>query len=184
MNCISFNQKYRWYAVYTKSRAEKKVHAELICKGIEAYLPLKKEYRQWSDRIKLIEEPLLRGYLFVKVSNREYYDVLVTSGALRYVSFEGRPTAIPDCQIDDLKQFLEMSNESVEVTSKYIRKGDQVKVVLGPLKGVCGEVIEVRGKERLLLRFDSLGYFIHVELGMNKVEMINQKKNKPLYQIG
>ena len=173
-------QPYRWYAVYTKSRAEKKVYDELGKKGIERYLPLKAERRQWSDRIKLIEEPLIRGYVFVRVSNREYFDVLVIPGALRYVCFEERPAVIPDCQIEDLRLFMQHIDSGLEVTSERIRKGSVVKVVSGPLKDVCGEIVELRGKRRILLRFDSLGYCIHIELGAGKVEPLlieNQKKS-------
>ena len=176
MNCVTFNRPYKWYAVYTRSRAEKKVKAELVRKGIETYLPLIKFRRQCSDRIKNIEEPLLRGYIFVKVSNKEYYDVLVTSGAVRYVCFEGKPTPIPNCQIEDLKVFMEHSECDLEVTSERIRKGDHIRVVFGPLKDISGEVVQIRGKRRILLRFDSLGYCIHAEIGINKIELI--KKNK------
>lgn len=172
MEFISFKQPYRWYAVYTKSRAEKKVHSELVRKQIECYLPLISVRKQWSDRIKVIEEPLLKGYILVKVSNKEYYDVLVTQGALHYVSFGGKPALIPDCQVDDLKVFMSCFNCSVEVTSERISKGDYVRVIAGPLKNVNAEVVEIRGRHRILLRFNSLGYCVHTELGVNKVELI------------
>ncbi len=178
MNYITFNKPYKWYAVYTKSRAEKKVHSELIRKGIEAYLPLVKTKRQWCDRIKTVEEPLLRGYVFVKVSNKEYYDALITPGAIRYICFEGRPAAIPDCQIDDLKTLMERGTSGLEVTSERIRKGDIIRVVAGPLQNVNGEVVEIRGKRRILLRFDSLGYSIHAELGVNKIELLKKNVGK------
>lgn len=176
MNTYSIKNVYKWYAVYTKSRYEKKLHAELVGKGIECYLPLKSEKRQLCDRIKVVEEPLIRGYVFVKVSYKEYYDVLISSGALRYVCFEGKPTIIPDCQIEDLKTFMECINCQVEVTSERVRKGDNIRVICGPLKGVCGEAVEIRGKRRILLRFDSLGYCIHAEFGLNTVELISKSK--------
>lgn len=171
----SFKQPYNWYAVYVKYKMEKKVFSELSKKGIKAYLPLKKVKRQWSDRIKYIEEPLLWGYLFVHVSRKEYFDVLMTQGALRYVCFEGKATPIPSCQIEDLKVFMEVANESVVVTSEHISKGNHVRVCQGPLKDVCGEVIEIRGKQKLLLRFCSLGYSVHAELNTNKVEVVKTK---------
>ncbi len=177
MSYITFNQPYKWYAVYTRSRAEKKVNTQLERKGIKTYLPLLKERRKLSDRIKMVEEPLLSGYIFVKVSNKEYYDVLVTPGAIRYVCFEGKPTPIPDRQIEDLKIFIENRDCKIEVTSEHIRKGDFIKVIYGPLKNVSGEVVEIRGKRRILLRFSSLGYCIHAEMGINKVELINKKRN-------
>lgn len=181
-NIIPFKQPYRWYAVYIKYKMEKKVYEALKRKDIEVYLPLKREKRQWSDRIKIIEEPLLWGYLFVRVSNKEYYDVLVIPGALRYVCFEGKATPIPDSQIEDLKLFLQFANESVVVTSETISKGDLVKVCYGPFMDVHGEVVEIRGKQRLVLRFSSLGYCVHAELRAEKVEII-KKKEKTTYSV-
>jgi transcription antitermination factor NusG len=57
----------KWYAIYTRPRWEKKVNFLLQGKGIESYCPLNKVRRKWSDRIKTIEEPLFKSYVFVKI---------------------------------------------------------------------------------------------------------------------
>lgn len=163
---------YNWYALYTRSRYEKKLNEDLISRGVECYLPLKTEKRKWSDRVKLIEEPLLKGYLFVKVSNREYFDVLNNTGAVCYVAFDGKAAAIPEKQIGDLKQFVNTFNDSICVTRDRISKGDVVKVSHGLLKGVHGEVVEIRGKSRIVLRFQSLGYCLHSDISMDEVEFL------------
>jgi transcription antitermination factor NusG len=168
------NSSYNWFALYTRSRYEKKLHEELMMRGVESYLPLKVEKRKWSDRIKVIEEPLLRGYLFVKVSNREYFNVLNSSGAVCYVSFDGKAASIPEKQILDLKQFVETHNDNVHVTRERISRGDQVKISSGLLKGVHGEVVEIRGKKRIVLRFTSMGYCLHTDISMDEVEFIGQ----------
>lgn len=174
---------YRWHAIYTKSRAEKKVCDNLLRRGIEAYLPLRRVRRQWSDRQRTIEEPLLPGYLFVRVSMEEYYSVLNTAGVLSYICFEDKAASFPESQILDLKRFVAMQ-DTVEVTSDYITKGDYVRVVAGSLMDVCGEVVEIHGKSRLLLRFSGLGYFVHVELGVNRVEVLEQKNVRKEDVIG
>ena len=167
-------QPYLWYAVYTKSRAEKKVHSALVDRGIECYLPLIKVRRQWSDRVKMVEEPLLRGYLFVKVCNKEYYNVLGVPGAIRYVSFEGKPAIIPEVQIDDLKAFMRCSQCDVEITTDHIKRGDIVRITSGPLADVSGEVVEIKGNKRILLRFGSLGYCVHAQLETNEIEVVEK----------
>jgi len=174
MEIKSLNHTYKWYAAYTDSRAEKKVSLELTNKGIDCFLPLKIEKKQWSDRIKVVENPLIRGYIFVKVSNREYYEVLITQGVRRYVCFEGCPTPIPENQIDDLRQFMQCLNTEVEVTSEQITKGTFVRIVSGPLNGVSGEVVEIRGNRSIVLRFKDLGFCVHARLGANKVEVVNK----------
>ena len=92
-----------WYAVYTKSRYEKKLAENLRVKGIEAYVPLRKVLRQWSDRRKLVAEPLIRSYCFVRPGPNKYRQVLDTDGAVRFVWFSGKPAPIPNKQIDILK---------------------------------------------------------------------------------
>lgn len=168
-----FSNTYKWHAVYVKSRAEKKLNSELTLKGIETYLPLITVKKQWSDRVKLVEEPLLRGYLFVRVSNKEYIDVLQTNGAVSYVIFSGKAAEIPDRQIQALKIFVEKVKEKVHVTRDTIQKGQKVKVIAGILAGIYGEISEVRGTKRIVLRFESLGCAVFAEISMELVEQVD-----------
>ena len=110
-----------WYAVYTRSRAEKQLMGLLAEKGIEAYVPLHKVMRQWSDRKKLVEVPLIRSYCFVKVAPRDYQKVLNTPGAVRYVWFSGKPAEIPERQIDALKS-ITGSGIEVEVAPGFFQQ--------------------------------------------------------------
>jgi transcription antitermination factor NusG len=167
------NSDYNWYALYTRSRYEKKLHQDLFNSGVESYLPLKVERRKWSDRIKVVEEPLLRGYLFVKVSNREYFGVLNNIGAVSYVTFGGRAATIPENQIEGLRKIVDNFNDKLNVTREKITKGTQVRVKNGLLKDVLGEIVEIRGKTRIVLRFQSLGYCLHTEISMKEVEILD-----------
>lgn len=171
-NSLNTKTKYYWHAVYVKYRTDKKVYEELLSKGIECYSPTKMTRRTWSDRVKFIEEPILPGYIFVRISQAQYYDVLVTNGALRYVCFDNKPAVIRDNQIELLKLFVEHLNDQIEVSSERLRKGSHVKILSGPLANVIGEVVEIRGKNHLILRFDELGYTLQVDLGQNEVELI------------
>ncbi|WP_339735028.1 UpxY family transcription antiterminator [uncultured Sunxiuqinia sp.] len=166
------NGDYKWHAVYVKSRAEKKSLGELIRRGIEAYLPLQVSKRQWSDRVKIVEEPLLRGYLFVRVSYREYVEVLKVSGVMAFISFGNEPAKIPEKQINDLKLFIEKVNSAVHVTNENIAKGQKVRVVAGALAGIEGEISEVRGKKRIVLRFDKLGCSIFADVSTQFIEKV------------
>jgi len=163
--------KSEWYAVYVKARHEKKAMEALQRKDIECYFPMRKEIKQWSDRKKTVEEPLIRGYLFVRIDIRFYYDVLVVPGVISFVSFDRKPAVIPEYQIEDLKIFLRDGGQLVEVTNEYIRKGQQVKVKEGPFKDFIGEVTELRGKKRIVLRLKALGCAVHAELGVNQIEL-------------
>ena len=145
-----------WYAVYTRSRNEKKAFEELQRKGIEVFLPLIRTLKQWSDRRKWVEEPLFRSYLFVNIKPAEYFDVLNTPGLVRYVTFEGKPVLVPQVQIDAIKYYVGSGEYLPEEEYEY-HPGDQVEVTQGPLRGLSGELLEVKGKNRMRVQIDALG---------------------------
>ena len=121
------DQNYRWYPVYTRSRAEKKAYDELIRKGIISYLPLRKTLKQWSDRKKIVEEPLIKSYLFVYISSKEYAEVLTTNGIARFIYFSGKIAAMPNQQIDHLKLLL-ATEEELAVFDYEIKPGEKVLI--------------------------------------------------------
>jgi transcriptional antiterminator RfaH len=155
--------KYFWYALYTKSRQEKKVYAEMEKCGLTAYLPLETKIRQWSDRKKKVEEPMIRSYVFVKSSEKEYYDILNISGAVRYVTFEGKAASIPEWQIDAMRTLLDHSLPHHYSEEQFL-KGEQIKITEGPLKGYEGEVVnDSKGKQKLIIRIANIGYSMVIE---------------------
>lgn len=148
-----------WFALYTRSRNEKKVHNQLVAQGIESFLPLQKTLKQWSDRKKWVEEPMIRSYVFVKISEREYFDVLNTPGAVRFVFFEGKAAVIPDWQIDAIRHILE-TGEEFEITDQPLEKGDHVLITHGPFRNIPGELVDFKGKRKVVIRIDHIGHSI------------------------
>jgi transcriptional antiterminator RfaH len=158
----------KWYPVYTHPRAEKKAYETLTNKGIEAYLPLQKQLKQWSDRKKWVEEPLIKSYLFVHISEHNQGDVLMSKGIARFIYFSGKITSMPDKQMEDLKLLMASSLE-LEVTEENLQPGEKIKIKAGPLKGLSGEMIEYRSQKQLLLRLESLGCSILVNVAASFV---------------
>jgi transcription antitermination factor NusG len=154
---------YNWYAIRVKSRAEKKVHAQLAEQGIESFLPLQRKLRRWSDRKKWVDWPLISGYVFVHISRKEYELVLNTFNVVCYIYFEGKAAVIRDKDIQLLKRMLGQSELELEVTIENLKPGQMVEVVSGPLIGVVGELIEFKGKNKVALRIPPLGYTVLVE---------------------
>lgn len=154
---------YHWYALYTRSRQEKKVYQELIDQNIESYLPLEIKIRQWSDRKKKVEEPMIRSYVFVKSSEKEYYSILNTLGAVRYVTFEGKAAPIPEWQIDAMKKLVEHKLPH-HFSDERFMKGEQILINEGPLKGTEGEVVnDSKGKQKVIIRVSNIGYSMVIE---------------------
>jgi transcription antitermination factor NusG len=116
-------QEKRWYALYTRSRWEKKIHEALVKKGIESYLPMQKTLRQWSDRKKWVEEPLLRSYVFVRIYQKDYPESLKTDGVVTFVKTAGIMSPVQDEEIRILK-IIAGSGDEVKVTTDHFKKGD------------------------------------------------------------
>lgn len=165
-----------WYVVYTRSRAEKKVQLELSIKNIESFLPLQKKLRQWKDRKKWIEMPLMSGYCFVHISRKEYDMVLQTNNVVSYVRFEGKAAIIPDRQIDALKQMLKQYDFEVNVTSENFAPGKKVEVIEGPMIGLQGELVKAWGKNKFIIRFNQISSVVSVEIPAEHLSLLPEEQ--------
>jgi transcriptional antiterminator RfaH len=145
----------KWFALYTRPRAEKLVYQRLVEAAIETFLPLQKTYRMWSDRRKLVEKPLLTSYIFVRTSKKNFPKVYRTNGVVKFVSFEGQPVSIPQNQIDNLRLLINSDTE-IEVSAEKFERGDNVEVINGALIGLTGELIRIGSKNRVVVRIDRL----------------------------
>ncbi len=164
---------YQWFALYTKSLNEKKVYVELQHLGIEVYLPMVTKWRQWSDRKKKIDVPLFRSYIFVKVSELEYFKVLNTPGVVRFITFEGKAVAIPENQIIAIRQYLNEFDEiSEEEEEMKLQEGQLVRIKTGPMEGLIGKMLKYKNKMRLMINIESIGHVITLNIQRSKVEPI------------
>lgn len=153
----------QWYACYTRSRTEKTTVIQLEQAGIECYLPLIRTLRKWSDRMKWVDMPLLRSYIFVRVSQDNYAKVLSTDSVVRFITFENKAVPIPDKQIDTIRLLLNQGAE-LEVVSKRFEPGDKIVVQAGPFLGLQGELVQYRGKKKVLIRLGSMSESLLVTL--------------------
>lgn len=161
----------RWYAIYTRPRWEKKVNSLLLNKGVESYCPLNRVRRKWSDRIKTIEEPLFKSYVFVKISDEVRSDVRMTDGVINFVYWNGKPALIKEKEIQTIKRFLD-EHDNVELVKIDLKKDERVKVLSGPLMDQEGKVIEVKNK-LVKVAIDSLGYILVADIDKGKLMPAN-----------
>lgn len=152
----------KWIAVYTKSRHEKVVIQNLENKNIEAYCPIFKERRQWSDRKRWVEFPLFRSYVFAKIELKNSIYILQTMGVHHIIKFQGNISIIPDEIIQNIKSMIDggFTVEQVE----YFVKGDEVIVVDGPLKGMDGIVVKIKNENKLVLKVAAIQQAIAVQI--------------------
>ena len=154
----------QWYALYTRSRFEKKLLCELTLRQVEVFLPMREILSRWKDRNKKIWVPLFPGYIFVNYVDtpENRYRILNTPGAVNFVGTGGRSYPVPEEQIIAIRRFLE-SSLSID-PYPYVKIGTQVEVIAGPLTGIRGILIEKRGKFRFVLQVDMIMQAISVEI--------------------
>ena len=157
----------KWLAVYTRPRWEKKVNQLLAEKGLESYCPLNKVRRKWSDRLKIVEEPLFKSYVFVKVTDEDRSTVRMTNGAVNFVYWNGKPAVIREKEINAIKRFLN-EYENVEARKVELNVNQRVRITNGTFMDQEGKVLDVRHK-MAKVAIDSLGYILVAYIDRSKL---------------
>jgi transcription antitermination factor NusG len=155
----------KWRAIYVNSRGEKKIAGSLLAAQVEAYVPLIKTMRQWSDRKKMVELPLLNGYVFVRIAEAEKETVLQTKGVVGFVRSEGKIALVRDEEVARLRQLVELGYQLEVLTlDRELRKGEKVKIGSGVLRGLEGIVLDNKDQHDLLVLLESIGQCIKVRV--------------------
>lgn len=164
------NAEKKWYVVYTRPRWEKKVAGILSGKGIEHYCPLNKVLKQWSDRKKVILEPLFKGYIFVKLPEVSKWDIRNVDGILNFVYWLGKPAVVKEEEIDTIRKFLQEFT-MVTVTEMQLHINTRVVVKQGVLMNYKGIVVEVSGT-RAKVNIESMGIQLSAVFDKKNLEAI------------
>ena len=147
----------KWFVLYTKPNFEIKVANSINSMGIEAYCPVYKEIRQYSDRKKKIIKPLIPSYIFLKLPEQNRNKVFIVPGVVRYLFWLGKPAQVMEKEIELLKGNLNDNYDEVLISK--LTKGKEYTIPSGPLKGRTGTVLDVL-KNKLRLELPSLGLFV------------------------
>ena len=160
----------KWYAVYTKPRWEKKVSHLLTEKGVEIYCPLNKVRKKWSDRMKTIEEPLFKSYVFVHVNDEEKIKVRMTNGVINYVYWDGKPAVIKEKEINLIRKFM---NEHAHVEARPIelKQNQRVRIDAGILiqkEGIVHKILH----NKIEVIIESLGYSLIATIEKKNIQPV------------
>jgi transcription antitermination factor NusG len=161
-----------WYAVYTKPRWEKKVAQLLDEKGIENYCPLNKVIKQWSDRKKLVLEPVFKSYVFVRIADDNKWELKKINGILNFVYWLGKPAVIKEEEIVTIKKFLnEFGTVEIEEQNQ-LKLNSKVRIKHGIMMNYQGMLLELSGN-RAKVRIDSMGICLNAQFDKNNLEISN-----------
>jgi len=165
---MSKNNLY-WFAVYTRPRWEKKVVKLLEEKGIENYCPLNKVVKQWSDRKKVVLEPIFKSYVFVRISEDDKWSLKKINGILNFVYWLGKPAHIRDEEINSIKKFLnEFSEVAVE---QELQVNSKVRIKQGVLMNYQGILLEISGN-RAKIKIESMGLQLSAHFDKKNIERL------------
>ena len=169
-NLSKMNESKNWYAVYTRPRCEKKVASVLSRKNIENYCPLNRIQRQWSDRRKVLLEPLFTSCVFIQVTEAEHSLLKQVDGIVSMVYWLGKPAIIRENEIRAIKDFLK---EYVNVTleKRPINTNDYIRVMSGPLMEIEGNIVGIKART-IKVSLPSLGYMLQAEVEKDNVKII------------
>lgn len=171
---ITDSNRLKWYAVHTMSRHEKVVNKHLKAKNIPIFLPLIEVWSRRKDRKKRIKVPLFKGYLFVNIflDNNKHLEIIKTPGVVNIIGNQSEPLPIPDEQINSIRLLLE--NDVLITPVSYLKVGQRVKIVNGPLTGVEGILLKnYPNKKKLVVSVDLLQRSVSVDVNSIDVEIID-----------
>lgn len=167
----------RWYVITTRSRAEKKVGVQLEKLGIGCFVPLQKQLRQWKDRKKWVEVPLLAPYVFVQVEPRYRNEVFQVPGVLKFVMVAGEPAVFSPEEVQRVRDIC-ASGFSVTVRYDHFDVGDEVEVTEGILSGLRGRLTSEANGTKLHVRISGIGCMASITIDRNTVRKIGSTGNK------
>jgi transcription antitermination factor NusG len=160
---MDINKDKKWFAVYTKPRWEKKINEKLLQKGVESWCPVQKKQSQWSDRKKIIEDPLFKSYVFVHIADSEKLAVLTTDGVLRFIHYLKKPAVIRNDEIELIRSYLLEKDANIKVERlEYFNENNKVIIHKGVFMDAEGTVIK-GGNKRIYVRLESLEQVLIVE---------------------
>ncbi|HMO34102.1 MAG TPA: UpxY family transcription antiterminator [Lacibacter sp.] len=159
-----------WYVVYTKPRWEKKVSGLIARKGLEVYCPLNKVRRRWSDRYKVVEEPLFKSYVFVHIAEEDQIRIRLTDGVVNFVYWQGKPAVVRPEEIQVIRRFLK-EYEDVVARPLGVTPGQRVRVKTGVLMDSEGLVVKV-WNQRVYVQLEALGYELSAQFEKTNLEPV------------
>ncbi len=153
----------KWYALYTKSRSEKKVRDLLLQQNYVVYLPLRKELRHWSDRKKWVEVPLINSYIFVLLNPARRLEVFNTNGLVAFVCDQGKPAVIPEKEIENMRAAVD-SKLDFELQQGIFNVGETVRITSGTMAGVEGQIADIKGDKKFYVTIAQIGFTLVLDI--------------------
>ncbi len=155
----------QWYVFYTAPRAEKVACKELENRGYEVFLPIMKTLRVWKNRQKkMVDMVLFPSYLFVNTERHNLYEVCQVPKVVTYIRCGNKPSLITEKEMEGIRLMLGLgANLTIE---NNLQVGDLVEVVLGPLAGHSGILVNQKGKTKFGLQLQAINHTMLIDINV------------------
>ncbi|MDY7394016.1 UpxY family transcription antiterminator [Aureibaculum sp. 2210JD6-5] len=172
---MSTSNSKNWYAVYTRSNAEKKVCEQLRRSRYTTYLPLVTTFRQWSDRKKKVQIPLIPSYVFVRIEEQNVHKVLAVNGALHILKYLGKYAIVKEEEIKNLQLLISGESKSQFSLIENISRGDEVEVIKGLFIGLRGYFVKEKNKQKVFIKINALNRYVGIEIPHHNIKRLESK---------
>ena len=170
-----------WYALYTRHQHEKRVHQTLTAKGFETFLPLYTTAHQWKDRVKRVSLPLFPCYVFLRGPFTQWLPILTTPSIHSVVGFGGRPASICSAEVEAIRRVVESPVQAEP--HPFLRCGDRVRVVAGPLRDLEGILVRKKNWCKLVLSVEMLQRSVAIEIDAAMVQRVGERNRVLLPEL-
>lgn len=170
-------EKFPWFALQVRAKRESGVADFLRGRGYNPFLPISQSRKLWSDRVKLVDAPLFPGYLFCRVNVEDRLPILSAPGVIRIVGYSRSPIPVDECEIKAIHAIVAsgLANEPWP----YLRAGDPVQIKSGPLQGLRGILLRVKGTHRLIVSVTLVQRSVAVEIDTAYVKSLSTDRRPP-----
>lgn len=177
---LNTDTKVCWYALQVRSRKESYVASQISGHGFEVLLPTCKSIRKWSDRVKELEQPLFPGYLFCRFDFQSRRPIVTTPGVLQVVGYGRTAIPVPNEEIHALQ--LAVSSDVPKQSWPYLEVGQRVRVSYGPLTGLEGILVNLKGNHRVVLSVTLLQRSVAMEVEISWLSPVPEPAPESLSQ--
>lgn len=168
----------QWVALYTNPRAEKQVEKNLKREGFEVYLPIVRELHTWSDRKKWVEAPLVKSYIFAKITAKQEYVVRKVVGVAFLVKFKNEVATIPEAEIQMMKDFIASKVELHVRNVGQLHKGSRVRIHSGSLSGKEGVLVSECEEGNFAVEITGISMALVASIDKDLLEVIEEPQGK------
>jgi len=161
-----------WYAVQTVPRHEKKVGQQLGMDGLDIFVPAISKESKWSDRTKIVEQPLFPGYIFLLSGDIQNHRKFLhkNRSVLRILSNGTAPAEIPPSEIESIRHVVQA--RAIASPASYLSLGQRIRILNGALRGLEGILLRVAGENKLIVSVSLIQRSVSISIEGYEIEAL------------